>query len=774
MTPLFVQDLAALQRKLSCPPPRLAALLPRFRAQLQTDAEFRRHHIFLPALLGEPGPLAEAKRIILEEACHPLILAGARSLPESVHARQTLDEHIWCMAPRALRLAAFFTWLEVQGAWTPSERCTVATGLMDFFYDFVVPVLRARIPAGHNQQFSMTLCSAVAGAIGADVPEAAARAIALRDFALPKLHQTLGLLKHDAYSGEGSAYQTSVVSPLSMWAGLFLAQQGDADAWTRTWAPNHACLLDMLHLEVGLASPGGLLPPWDQYGWEPLRHLAARALWASLSGDHACLDAAASAWTRPTSLAWRPDDRLWTLLCWPEVERPTPRKARVLSGWSRPTVGAAIDHRPRKMRILVAWDACSWSLQGICRMQVNPNHLMIDLAGEPVTADGADRGREPLFPSAAAARTLESLTATERALVVQQYGSLERWVSMSQQGFLGAACAILIDGCEGYFPRGTRRGRLVFEQRADDRHTFAGEAAAYYQPAFDVTRTRRTVSVGASGVAWIVDDVAAASPHTFAWRAWFRREARRDGAQALRIDLPSGVALTLAWTGRADGCEELGPLDLSDSAIFPAARSGSAWPSDGSTRGELALRGSCVRIVTCLVPASVDALRIRTTAPDAWEATWDGGSDVFALPQELRAPAESAIAAEDVGADAETICDLDDAPFALLTAPDVALLAALSDPPVTAWRLTTAAMQTLVARGNATALPAILRLLEDATQNYTVHAVAAWCLGRAAYEPARATLQRMARIPEENTAQRARWAVARIEAHHAPESEGAP
>jgi hypothetical protein len=72
-------------------------------------------------------------------------------------------------------------------------------------------------------------------------------------------------------------------------------------------------------------------------------------------------------------------------------------------------------------------------------------------------------------------------------------------------------------------------------------------------------------------------------------------------------------------------------------------------------------------------------------------------------------------------------------------------------------------MQTLTVRGNREAMPKIVALLLDVRQNYTVHSVAAWCLGHARYAPALEVLRRMMDLPEVNTAARARWAVGRME-----------
>ncbi len=771
--PLLIPDLAMLRRKLASPPPLLARLHLRFRERLATDREFRRHHIFLPALLGEQEAIAEAKTIIIQLASNSLALATGQSPSSTASAQESLDSHVWCVAPRAMRLAVYFNWLDVQGAWTTDERRVVGRAVLDFFHTYVVPVLRARTPAGHNQQFSMTFCSAVAGQAFAGVDSVSERARALRDWALPKFRQVLGLMPQSGYCGEGSTYQSDVVSPLVMWSGLFLEQLGEREVWSRPHKPNGACLADTLRLEAAMGSCGGLLPPWDHYGWARIHNLAARSLWAGLSGDAQLLQVAEEVWGEESFIAWRDDDRLWTLAYWPETEansgnRTLDSEARtpVLSGWSLPAVGAAIEHRPRRLRIMSVWDSCAGSLQGICRGQVNPNHLMLDLGGQPITADGWEDGRERLVSDAALTQTLAGLAPLEQKLIRQQYGSIEKWARQQQHGFLGQACAMVVDGWESYFPRQAREGRLVFERREVDRHTFAGEAAAYYQPAFDITRMRRTVSMGASGLTWIVDDICADSAHAFTWRMWLRRGLQQTGAQQTRLDLPSGQSLTLAWLATVEGTERAAPVAITTVPSFPQGRGPRyPWPDAGSDRCDLTVTGSRVGFVSCLVPAGVEGLVVHQLEPGVWEAVWDGEVERFRLPPEIAAAPDTVPVNGEQKADMHALYDLDETPFALLDEPDAALLAALDAPPVAAWRRTGAAMQTLTVRGNAAAMPRIMALIEDARQHYTVHSVAAWCLGHARHLPAQELLSRMASIPEDNTATRARWAVEALAKH---------
>ena len=732
---LLVPDPATLKRKLERPPPMLAACYARFRDRLASDVDFRRDHVFLPALLGDPAAIAEARARILLLAGDPHVVA--RKEPRALSSNDRLNKHVWCVAPRAMRVAVYFTWLDLHGAWTRDERLAVGNGLLDFFDDYVVPVLRARVPGGHNQQFSMTFCSAVVGQALADTDGLAPRARALRDWGLFKLKQTLGLLPAHGYSGEGSTYQSDVVTPLAMWAGVFLEQLGQRDVWDRPWPPNGWRISDTLRVEAHMGGCGGLLPPWDNYGWQRIHNLAARSLLAGISGDMALLRVAEAVWDQPHNIAWLPDDRLWSLIYWPEQEDEkvstvaTRNPAPILTGWSLSTVGAAIEHLPRRLRVMAAWDACADGVQSIGREQVNPNHLIVDLGGEPITGDGAHDGVESLFTAASVTRTLQSLTPVEQEMIVRQYGSLERWVRSSQCGLIGASGAIIVDGWESYFPRGTRAGRLVFERRDDERHTFTGEAAAYYQPAEDVTRMRRTVSMNDRGVTWVVDDIAADTVHDFTWRVWLRREARPAGPLEVRLDLSADLALTLAWTAEADGKPSPGGVALTHVAGFPRRRRSGVWPGSGSVRCDLTATGRRVRFAACLIPESVEGLVVRRTADAAWEAVWEGGSDAFDMPAEIAAlPDPEPVTGEQIR-NPRTFCDFDEEPFGLIEEPDAVLLAALTNPPLDEWRRTGAAMQALTVRGDLECMPQIVDLLRDPRQNYTVHSVAAWCLGRA-------------------------------------------
>ncbi|MCL1857505.1 MAG: hypothetical protein FWF84_07715 [Kiritimatiellaeota bacterium] len=766
---VFVPDIESVKRKFANPSPRLARLRARFDERLERDKAFRELHIFLPALLGEKAALEEGKAILMRLAKDPIELAHEQSPGNTISSEDSLEGHIWCVAPRAMRLAAFFTWLDHHGVWSKAEREEVAMNLMGFYDHYVVPVLRSRTPAGHNQQLSMVFCSAVVGYVFSQEPCVAARAKGLFEWAMPKLKQSLGLMEPGGFSGEGTAYQTGVVSPLVLWIIVFLEQLGEKDVWQTPRLPRGATLSDTLRVEAVMGSCGGLMPPWDHYGWIATHNLAARTFWASVSGESHLLDITEEAWDRPTFIAWRDDDRLWTMLYWPECEPATTgaHTGAPLQGWGIKEVGAATECPGRKLRVMCAWDVGGGGL-GPGRSQVNPNHLMIDMGGHIVTQDGTNRSGVPLFAEAATERTWAGFSAEEQAAIGGREG-FKRWVLANQEGLLGASSGILVDGWEGYFNRDVRRGALVYEKRDAGLHVFSGESSPYYQNAFDIRRMRRTVAMTPDGVTWIVDDIESDTPHDYDWRVWFRKEAALSGDNVLRVSTPKDT-LCFAWKAFADGAAVAASPTLMAVETFPTSLPTLIGSQQGSVRCDLRATGRTVRFVTCMLPQNVSMLRIeniknsepRTQNSECWRATWDGGEATFAMPKEVADIPDIPYVTGEQYEIPESFSDLDEIPYIHTDKTDEELLASLDDPAPKEWRKIGEAMLALTLRGRADAFPKIERLMLDMRQNYTVWSVAAWCLGHARHRASLPALEKTRYCREVNTALRALWACERM------------
>jgi hypothetical protein len=734
--PLLVPDLNRLRNKLASPSPLLGELLARFRKRLVDDVENRAANIHLLALLGESDAIVESKAIVLRDAQG----WGKRGAEED-----GIENHTWCAAPSPMRLAVYYDWHAHLGAWTESESRHVAESLLHFSYEHAVAVLRARIPSSDNQSFSLALCCAVIGYVFRDLPAVAEQARSLHEFGMRRLSLVLGLSPRDGYLGEGSTYQSHVVSPLAMWAAAFLMQIDGPDALTRRWGPSGARLLDILRVEGLLGSPGSLLPGWDHYGWQPKANLSAIAFLASITGETDALLDARDVWDRPDYIAWGRDDQMWSLIYWPD-EVLEKAKSPSLSGWSLPHTGAAIDDPIRRARLMLVWDENSPWLQAISRGQANPNHVLYELDGQPIFADGSAANADGFLgvtPEKAAA----PLNAEQRELIKLQYGSIDRWANAQHAGFVGAANTVIIDDEAEYFPvLAAKHGRLCFEHRSSDRHVITADSVDYFWPRYDLTRAQRTISMGADGVCWIVDDYRAASAHQFTWQLYLRVGCTLTG-DSLSVKTSDGQELTLAWI-------PIGAPSLDRFPSYPSKHM--SWPDEGSERLRFSTRGKQAEFVMCVLPWRAKSLSIRALGDQSWRAEWDGGSDTFTLPE----VADSSIERQEETPEATS--DLDHDPFALSDEPDDVLLRALDNPDKSEWRRTTIAMQTLTLRRVAAAMPMIDRLLHDTSQRYLVHSVAAWCLGRAQYRSSLERLRYLMNSPETNTAVHARWAVERM------------
>ena len=732
---LFTPDIERLRAKLAAPPPGLAALYSRFQQRMATDAAFHAENCYLGALLGDTTLVAEARKRVYDTAT-AFLRRGAED--------GGIEHHTWCAAPLALRMAVYATWLDRQGCWTSAEREEMARGLLHFCYEHAVNVLRSRVPVADNQSFSLFLTCAV---VGYAFRSLTSRAEALYQYGMSGLTRLFGLAPRDGYWGEGSTYQADVVSPLAMWTAAFLSEVEGPDVLSRPWNPGGMTLRDLLRVETLLASPGHLMPGWDHYGWQRHGNLAPTAYWAGATGDLTPLVSAEAVWDRPDFIAWGRDDRMWTLLFWPTL--PLPQAPTGLSGWTLPSTAAAMDDHSHRARLFLAWDDSSASLQAIGRTQVNPNHLLYEIDGIPLFADGVAVEKQH-FLDVSLEEIAKPLTADQRVLVARQYGSVDAWAINSQAGLLGAANTVLIDGNAGYFPPDARHGWLVGETRNADSHIVTAESRAIFVPPYDLTQARRTIAMRASGLCWIVDDYRAASRHRYTWQAYLRSPVSLS-SNACTMTLPDNRHVCLAWAPTEE-------VSLTPVTAFP--RGGAVaefpWGETGSSRLRFDQKGNAVFFAVCLVPDAVTAT-VTAMGAGVWRAEWDGGSDIFHLPAWSMAPCELPLHQP------VTCSDLDDEPFAVANDLSDDMVLSLLDAPLPAdWRRTIVALQTGSQRHLAEMLPRAHALLLDPTQRYLVHSVAAWSLGRAAYAPALADLRLLASSPESNTAFRAQEAIRRM------------
>ena len=92
--------------------------------------------------------------------------------------------------------------------------------------------------------------------------------------------------------------------------------------------------------------PGGLLLPWDNYGYQ-LGVRAALAYAARAAPASRCFSTSLereAIWSYDIGTGWAYDDLVWTLIWWPE-RAPSRRPQRRSRSWFEPEVGGALARR---------------------------------------------------------------------------------------------------------------------------------------------------------------------------------------------------------------------------------------------------------------------------------------------------------------------------------------------------------------------------------------------------------------------------------------------
>jgi len=543
--PLFIGDPTLMAQKLNGAGGLLKEYWADFHATHLTDPKTRSEMIFLPALLDE--------RFVKE--ARENLKAYYTTLPKTDTAGD-FQFHTWCRCGTVTRRAAFFDWLAYRGEWSQDEIEEAAECFLGYGFKHAFHVLTSRTRASNNQALSMALYCAVVGFLFGYKLANHPTGRFLFDYGTGRLPDLIGLFPADGYGGEGSTYTSHVNTPLSFWTCEFLRQITGRDYLDKPFKPNGTTLRKMLEIELRITGPGGLLAPWDHYGWQKAVNGSAYAYLARVTGkpDYLSLIPALYLWASPGYLAWGADDPMWTLIWWPEKavaydKRELPAK---LFGWFLPRTGAALDDCPHRLRLMQVWDASAGTVAGIGRAQANPNHLMLDYQGEPVFQDGIQDGdRDPFgYPPE---KIFAALSQEERDRYMAYIGqfadgsmSLYKLALGLAPGMVGAANVVVIDNEPWHWPGVARIGKPEFYASKGGMQVVTADSSPFYQPRYDVSLARRTSIWLKDGFGIVLDDLRAARAHQWQWQAYLRPDVHVHG-QTARVKLPSGRSVLLAW-----------------------------------------------------------------------------------------------------------------------------------------------------------------------------------------------------------------------------------
>ena len=478
------------------------------------------------------------------------------------------------------RLLALYDWIADTDLLTPEEDEAFRAAALDFAAQVPMRQLQGRARMFDNQIFANAFGAAVTGHVLGVRRGDSAQARRIHAVGMEWLLDQFGRLPHSCYSGEGSTYQMLVVMPLLTLAGAFVEETAGIPMFQRGQAPSFSPLRDWLIMARDLVGPAGLLPGWDAYGAYPFAVRSPLAYLAQRDGDREALALIRDAhtWYPSSHIAWEFDDRLWTLVWWPEKLEPAP--ACPFHAWMKPATAGALQDARTQTRLFQYWDPCGGAPHN-GRSNVNPNAIDLQSRGLPLLLDGMPTlpaGLLHLEETALRHYLPEGLVQGLRHYLGQPETpeGLTRTLRHAVAGGIGDSNSLVVDGENWYVPLRSVEGKGLAVHDAGRLQVIESDSADYYRDRYDVTKVTRISALVDGEIVLCLDDWASETPHRLTWQAFTWPEASQaDG----RVRADIGGLLQLDFLPGQAGQWALTPV-----AGFPKA------PCNASTRLEFQLQ----------------------------------------------------------------------------------------------------------------------------------------------------------------------------------------
>jgi Heparinase II/III-like protein len=309
--------------------------------------------------------------------------------------------------------------------------------------------------------------------------------------------------------------------------------------------PDGAKPVSVLRMVARSFMPGGLLLPWDNYGYQwGVRSTLAYG--ARTTGEpifrrvleNECI------WTYDIGIGWAYDDLVWTLIWWPDaptaeadmdVEADVEAEGAAADdglNWYEPLAGGTLVSADGDRYVMQMWDQ---SAPGIpTRSHVNPNALLFNGFRTPISADGAPTPESShRFQFDDTWRQVDFLAIDTESRY--NYGD----------GCAGAHSVIVVDGAE------SMRAHADYPQTAASGYDGAegwieADVTPIYRENFpDLVEVRRRTQLHLDKVFTVEDSVVSASEeHLVTSRFLFRPDVRPLPG-GIRVETPEGVTLQL-------------------------------------------------------------------------------------------------------------------------------------------------------------------------------------------------------------------------------------
>lgn len=444
-----------------------------------------------------------------------------------------LQYHFWCFAFPHAKVCMYFQWLCTINAFTPEEETYISERLISYhFVNFFYGMRTKPEPeCVDNQTLSLCLSTTMVGYIFSqgDNPSKMA-ALMLRE-GRRRLPIVIGDMPVSGYTGEGSSYMDCVngaAIPLAVETLELIT--GEKDLLFREFGHSGAKPVNVLRMVAREFMPGGLLLPWDNYGYQ-FGVRSALAYGAGKTGERLFFNVLEKEciWTYDIGIGWAYDDLVWTLCWWPEI---APKDEDDGRNWFEETIGGTLVSGDCNHYLMQMWDESGPVIP--TRAHVNPNAVLFNAYKVPISADGSP------MPNKAHSFQFEDTWRTVGFLAINtesryNYGD----------GCCGAHSGIVIDDCEGMRAYGEYNQLKSSAYEKGREHSVCADVLPIYQENFgDALEVYRKSSLHCDRFFLVEDYVSFAQTHKITSRFLFRPTVEVCGDH-VRVATREGVSLYL-------------------------------------------------------------------------------------------------------------------------------------------------------------------------------------------------------------------------------------
>lgn len=444
-----------------------------------------------------------------------------------------LQYHFWCFAFPHAKVSMYFQWLCSVGAFSAEEEEYISQRLISYqFTNFFYGMRTKPDPeCVDNQTLSLCLSNTMVGYIFSQGEKPSKMAQIMFEEGKRRLPNVIGDMPISGYTGEGSSYMDCVngaAIPLAVEVLELIS--GETDLLFRAFAPSGARPVSVLRMVAREFMPGGLLLPWDNYGYQ-FGVRSALAYGAAKTGEKLFFRVLEKEciWSYDIGIGWAYDDLVWTLCWWPETEPKDEDDGR---NWFEETIGGTLVSGDGNQYLMQMWDQSGPVIP--TRAHVNPNAVLFNGYRVPISADGSPMPNKPhSFQFDDTWRTVGFISINTQTRY--NYGD----------GCCGAHSGIIIDDCEGMRAYGEydQAKDAAYGQGAE--RSICADVTPIYRENFeDATEVYRKSSLQCDRFFLVEDYVRFEKPHKITSRFLLRPEAAVAEGH-VKVVTPEGVTLYL-------------------------------------------------------------------------------------------------------------------------------------------------------------------------------------------------------------------------------------